>query len=254
MGEFWLSEAQFARLAPLLPTGTRGVARVDDRRVISGIVHVLMSGGRWVDAPPAYGPRKTLYNRWVRWARKGVWQQAFAALAAAGGPPAELMLDLDPRQGAPLCGRRKRGAHANAIGRSRGGRTTKIHALVDGQGRMVAFALTPGQCGDAPVAADLVRALPPSQTLAADRAYDSDALRAMLLARGTRPVIPNGPRRKRLHPLNPSAYKRRNLVERAFCRLKDFRRVATRYDKIAATYAAAVALAASSLGGYESGP
>ena len=60
---FWLSEAQFARLEPLLPSDTRGVARVDDRRVISGIVHVLMSGARWSDAPSIYGPRKTLYNR-----------------------------------------------------------------------------------------------------------------------------------------------------------------------------------------------
>ena len=93
MAEFWLSDEQFARLAPLLPTDTRGVARVDDRRVISGIVHVLLSGGRWSDAPGCYGPRKTLYNRWVRWARKGVWQRSFEALAATGGPPAELMLD-----------------------------------------------------------------------------------------------------------------------------------------------------------------
>ena len=93
MAEFWLSEEQFSRLAPLLPTDTRGVARVDDRRVISGIINVLMSGGRWSDAPACYGPRKTLYNRWVRWARKGVWQRAFVVRAATGGPPAELMLD-----------------------------------------------------------------------------------------------------------------------------------------------------------------
>jgi len=90
---FWLSQAQFERLEPLLPKDTRGVARVDDRRVISGIVHVLMSGGRWADAPAVYGPRKTLYNRFVRWAKKGVWLQAFETLAAAGGPPAEIMLD-----------------------------------------------------------------------------------------------------------------------------------------------------------------
>ena len=90
---FWLSETQMARLRPLLPNKPRGVPRVDDRRVISGIVHVLMSGGRWVDAPGVYGPRKTLYNRWVRWARQGVWRRAFEELAAAGGPAAELMLD-----------------------------------------------------------------------------------------------------------------------------------------------------------------
>ena len=64
-----------------------GKARVDDRRVISGIVHVLKSGGRWIDAPPEYGPKKTLYNRYVRWAAKGVWRELFHALAQAGGPP-----------------------------------------------------------------------------------------------------------------------------------------------------------------------
>jgi len=90
---FWLSDDQFARLAPHLPTDTRGVPRVDDRRVISGIVHVLKSGGRWADAPSVYGPRKTLYNRFVRWAAKGVWADIFDALASAGGPPAEVLID-----------------------------------------------------------------------------------------------------------------------------------------------------------------
>ena len=90
---FWLSERQFARLAPHLPTDTRGKPRVDDRRVISGIVHVLKSGGRWIDAPSVYGPRKTLYNRFVRWAAKGVWVNIFQALAATGGPPAEVLID-----------------------------------------------------------------------------------------------------------------------------------------------------------------
>lgn len=90
---FWLSEAQFARLAPLLPRDTRGVPRVDDRRVISGIIHVLRSGCRWKDAPACYGPRKTLYNRFVRWAAKGVWENLFLALSEAGGPPSALMID-----------------------------------------------------------------------------------------------------------------------------------------------------------------
>ena len=90
---FWLSDTQWRRLAPLLPNKSRGVKRVGDRRVISGIVHVLRSGGRWIDAPPGYGPRKTLYNRFVRWAAKGIWRDLFHALAAEGGPPAELLLD-----------------------------------------------------------------------------------------------------------------------------------------------------------------
>ena len=90
---FWLSEEQMARLRPLLPNKPRGVPRVDDRRVISGIVHVLKSGCRWCDVPAVYGPEKTLYNRFVRWAEKGVWLAVFEALAASGGPPAEVLLD-----------------------------------------------------------------------------------------------------------------------------------------------------------------
>ena len=143
-----------------------------------------------------------------------------------------------------MCGRWKRGAEHQAIGRSRGGRTTKIHALVDGLGRPVALTITPGQRGDAPVALALIQAIAPSATLLADGAYDSDAIRQALIARGTLPVIPNNPTRKRQYPFDRQAYKRRNAVERMFCRLKDFRRVATRYDKLAATYTAAICLAA----------
>jgi transposase len=92
-GEFWLTDRQWQRLVPLLPNKSHGVPRVDGRRVIRGITHVLHSGGRWVDAPASYGPRKTLYNRFVRWAGKGVWTKLFQALAATGGAPAELLLD-----------------------------------------------------------------------------------------------------------------------------------------------------------------
>src|SRR5213079_346908 len=91
--QFWLTKAQFSKIKPHLPTDTRGKARVDDRRVISGIVQVLKSGARWVDAPPEYGPRMTLYNRYVRWAAKGVWVDLFRALAQAGGPPAQVLIE-----------------------------------------------------------------------------------------------------------------------------------------------------------------
>ena len=94
MDEFWLSDEQWARLEPLLPNKPRGVPRVDDRRVISGIVHVLLCGCRWKDAPrDRYGPHKTLYNRHVRWSAKGVWRKVFETLASAGGPPAEVLID-----------------------------------------------------------------------------------------------------------------------------------------------------------------
>ncbi len=91
-GLFWLSDKQWAKLEPLLPMDSRG-RRVDDRRIISGIIHALKSGGRWGDVPPDYGPKKTLYNRYVRWAKRGVWQEIFTSLAASGGPPAEALID-----------------------------------------------------------------------------------------------------------------------------------------------------------------
>jgi transposase len=94
------------------------------------------------------------------------------------------------------------------------------------------------------VALALLSPLPPARLCAGDTAYDSDRLRQFLLERGTKPVIPNNPTRKRLHPFDATAYKQRNLVERMFCRLKDWRRVATRYDKLARNFAATVAIAA----------
>jgi transposase len=90
--QFWLNDQQWRKLKPLLPEDKRG-RRVDDRRIISGIIHVLKSGGRWGDAPREYGPKKTLYNRFVRWSVRGVWQDIFTTLAATGGPPAEALLD-----------------------------------------------------------------------------------------------------------------------------------------------------------------
>jgi transposase len=77
---YWLSDAEWAAIEPHLPTGRRGAQRVDDRRVISGIVHMLRSGGRWRDCPAVYGPYTTIYNRYNRWSRQGVWEAIFLAL------------------------------------------------------------------------------------------------------------------------------------------------------------------------------
>jgi transposase len=115
--QFWLSDEQFAKIEPLLPTDTRGKERVDDRRVISGIIHVLKSGGRWIDAPPVYGPRKTLYNRFVRWADKGIWIDLFETLAQSGGPALQLMIDSSAVK-----------AHRSAAG-GKGGRKIRRSAV-----------------------------------------------------------------------------------------------------------------------------
>ena len=90
---FWLSDEQWARIEPHLPTDVRGVERVDDRRVISGIVHVLKSGCRWCDCPPEYGPHMTIYNRFVRWARRGIWEALFRELAGCGRSADTQMID-----------------------------------------------------------------------------------------------------------------------------------------------------------------
>jgi len=86
--------------------------------------------------------------------------------------------------------------------------------------------------------------LPPTARLIADTAYDSNGLRSFLIERGTQPVVPNNPTRKRTHPFDPLGYKARNAVERTFCRIKDWRRIATRYDRLAINYEAAVLIAA----------
>jgi transposase len=150
--------------------------------------------------------------------------------------------DLD--QGASLGQRRKRGEHEQAIGRSRGGRTTKIHALSDPDCRPCAFHLTPGQNADIAAAPALLALAPPISSLIADKGYDGDDFRADIVNRGAKPVIPNKSNRIALHRFNKRAYKGRNVIERCFCRLKDFRRIATRYDKLARNFLSAVQLAA----------
>lgn len=131
-----------------------------------------------------------------------------------------------------------------AIGRSRGGRTTKIHAITDSQGRLFLFSLTPGNVADITAAYELTTHLPPKGCLIGDTGYDALKLRQDLAFRGIGSVIPTNPTRKHTWPIDLETYKERNLVERMFSRLKDFRRIATRYDKLARNFASAIALAA----------
>lgn len=90
---FWLNDDQWRRIEPYLPKDVRGKSRVDDRRVISGIIHVIKSGCRWCDCPPEYGPPTTIYNRFVRWAERGVWERLFRALAERGRSTETQMVD-----------------------------------------------------------------------------------------------------------------------------------------------------------------
>ena len=90
---FWLNDDQWRQIEPHLPTDIRGKERVDDRRVISGIVHVLKGGCRWCDCPPEYGPPTTIYNRFVRWAERGVWERLFRELAGRSRSHQTQMID-----------------------------------------------------------------------------------------------------------------------------------------------------------------
>ena len=121
---FWLSDDQWRAIEPHLPTDVRGKERADDRRVISGIVHVLKSGCRWKDCPPEYGPATTIYNRFVRWAERGVWERLFRALAARGRSDATQMIDSTHIK-----------AHRSASGGKGGSRNRRLAARAAGATR-----------------------------------------------------------------------------------------------------------------------
>ena len=149
------------------------------------------------------------------------------------------------REGPPLgCRRPKKASQDQAIGISRGGRSTKIHLIADLLGRPIVLHLTPGHHADIGVAPQLLAKAGPFRRLIADRAYDADQLRTSLRAAGAEPVIPG--RRNRTVPIRHDnrRYRERWRIEATICRLKDFRRVATRYDKLARTFLDAVTITA----------
>jgi transposase len=171
-----------------------------------------------------------------------------AAVPRACGPrPIDRNTDdrLDAYQGTPFGIGRKKGEHKQAIGRSRGGRNTKIHAIADAKGRILSILLTGGQAHDCPPAKRLIRRARPARKLLGDRAYDSADLRQWLDQRGTKAVVPNKSNRKQPFSFDRKSYKQRHRIENAFCRLKDFRRIATRYDRLARNFLASVCLVAA---------
>jgi transposase len=90
---YWLSAQEWRRIEPLLPRGRRGAHRVDDRRVISGVMHMLRSGARWRDCPAAYGPYTTIYNRFNRWSKQGIWEAIFYTLTGSSGVVSSAAVD-----------------------------------------------------------------------------------------------------------------------------------------------------------------
>jgi transposase len=202
---------------------------------------MLKTGARWRDCPVEYGPCTTIYNRFNRWSKQGVWEDVFYVLSGSSGVISTTSADSTSVK-AHRSARCKRGDFVNTIGRWRGGRTTKNHALTADLGRPIALCLTPGQAHDLTGVGNLLARISTPRRLVADRAYDAKRLRDWLSARGCEAVTPPYPTRKHPHSYDKAAYRARNVVERMFCRLKDFRRLATRYDKRADTFLSAAFL------------
>jgi transposase len=138
--------------------------------------------------------------------------------------------------------RRKRGEQNQAIGISRGGRSTKIHAIVDSKGRPLNFAVTGGQVHDSQVVGDVLDTPKPPLAITADKAYDSGKVRQQIKDEGALPVIPSRSNATKKAYCPRRFYRRRHKIENYFCRIKDWRRIATRYDKLARNFLAATAL------------
>ena len=236
-----LTDHEWAAIKSMLPNKPRGVARVNDRRVLNGIFWVLRSGAPWRDLPGNFGPYTTCYNRFVRWRRAGVWGKIMNTLACAHDAAVQ-MIDTSivrvHQHGACVTRNRRQ-----SMGRSRGGLTSKIHAVVDTNGLPVRLALTAGEAHDNRLAGSLLSRLKSGSMLLADRGYDADWIRALVEKRRAWANIP--PRANRNEPIcfSPHLYRARNLIERFFNKIKQCRRIATRYDKLAANYLAFIQLA-----------
>jgi transposase len=202
-----LSDYEWSVIKPMLPNKPRGIPRVDDRRILNGIFWVLRSGAPWRDLPDSYGPHTTCYNRFVRWRRAGVWDLIMDALAAAHAAAVQ-MIDTSVvrvhQHGSCIAGNKEQ-----HMGRSRGGLTSKIHAVVDANGLPIRLGLTPGETHDNRLCSVLLTGLRIARTRSAS-ALTSTVLVTWSSGSST---------------------------------IKQCRRVATRYDTLAANYLAFVKLA-----------
>ncbi len=204
---------------------------------------------------PRHGPHTTCVSRFNRWRKVGVCDRLLEAVSAAYDGDIQMIDSSSIRVRQHAANGNKKALRSRCMGRSRGGLTTKIHALVDAMGLPIALKLTEGQAHDGRSAEDMFEMLRSGNILLADRAYDSNALRDRLAKVGAWGNIRAMP-----HRLDPPAfsgwlYRQRNAVERFFNKLKQFRAVATRYDKRDGNYLASIKLASLRIWrrSYESG-
>ena len=247
MRRYALRDDQFDRIKDILPgrEGHVGGTAADNRLFVEAVLFRFRAGIPWRDLPERFGDWKIVYQRFNRWAKSGVFERVFRLLASDHDNE-YMMID------ATIVRARRRSAGAQKktvrkpFGRSRGGLTTKIHALVDALGNPVEVMLSAGQDHDLTCAEPLIEAVSPG-ALIADKAFDADTFIATLDDRAIAPVIPSKSNRKTPRACDFALYCERNLIERFFNILKHFRAIATRYDKLAKTFLAGVQLACAAI-------
>ena len=223
-----LRDDQWERIAPLLPGKVEDAGRsgADNRLFVEAVLWIVRVGAPWRDLPEAFGNWNSVFQRFRRWVRGGVFNQVFAALSDDADFEYVIVDGTIVRVHQHGTGA-KGGTHNQAIGRSRGGLTTKIVALVDALGNLVRFVLLPGQRHDTLGVAPLITDLS-FDALLGDKAFDVDWLRAELDSRGTIAVIPPKANRNPVIAYDKDMYRWRYLIENFFAKLKEFRAIATR--------------------------
>jgi transposase len=242
-----LTEAQWTCIRDLLPGRKESVGRTakDNRTFVNGVLWALRSGARWSDLPERYGQYKTVHKRFTRWAATGVWEQIFRTLTQDKSNQ-YLMLDSTIIRAHQQAATGRKKVPDQALGRSRGGLTTKIHLLCNELGQPLDFLLTAGPVADCTQAIPLLGDRTAASVLA-DKGYDAEAIVQHIQASGAEAVIPPRANRKIKREYDKTLYKQRNRIERCFSKLKHFRRLATRFEKNKINFRSLVALACSVL-------
>jgi transposase len=188
---------------------------------------------------------RTVYGYFARWRDDGLWSRILKALNRRAKGRL-FCIDSSYVRVNVSASNPAGGQHAQAMGASRGGLTTKIHALVDGRGRAMRLILSAGNVVDITRAPELVKGIASMgcSVLVADKGYDSDALRALLYEQHTFPCFAVSRKRLTSRDFHRGFYRKRHRIENFFCSIKKYRRIATRYDKLASSFLAFVSLAA----------
>ena len=219
--------------------GSVGVTAADNRRFVDAVIHRYRTGTPWRDLPESFGDWNNTHRRWSRWAKSGVWVSVLALLTTDADNEYAMIRQHDRASPSTQRRRPKKVAENQAIGKSKGGLSTKIHVLVDALGNPLKIILTAGQVHDLAGADALVPGME-AEALLADKAYDADKrVIEPLEAVGKTAVIPPKKNRKSPRTYDKELYEARHLIENFFCWVKQFRGIATRYDKTSRNFLAA---------------